>query len=62
MKNYDGIKEGNVIWRIDYLNQFDAPVYSFSLDDAHKVARHHSHEPYIITMVRKDNLQQEVSK
>ena len=48
MKNYDGIKEGNVIWRVDYLNQFDAPVYSFSLDDAHKVARHHSHEALVV--------------
>ncbi len=62
MKNSDGIKEGNVLWRIDYLNQFDAPVYSFNLDDAHKVAREHSHEPYIITMINGDRLQQEIIK
>lgn len=58
MKNSDGIKEGNVLWRIDYLNQFDSPAYSFNLEDAHKVARQHSNEPYIITMITEDNLQE----
>lgn len=58
MKNSDGIKEGNVLWRIDYLNQFDAPTYSFNLEDAHKVARQYSNEPYIITMITEDNLQE----
>ena len=58
MKNSDGIKEGNVLWRIDYLNQFDAPTYSFNLEDAHKVARQYSNEPYIITMITENNLQE----
>tara|TARA_R110002124_G_scaffold84328_1_gene219725 strand:+ start:114 stop:299 length:186 start_codon:yes stop_codon:yes gene_type:complete len=60
MKSYDTIKEGNVLWRIDFLGQFDAPTYSFSLDDAHKIARTHGSQPYIVTMVRQDNLQQEI--
>ena len=60
MKNSDGIKEGNVMWRIDYLNQFDAPAYSFSLEDEHKVDKAHSSEPYIVTMINGDRLQQEM--
>lgn len=39
MKNLDGIKEGNVLWRIDFLGEFDAPMYSFNLDDAHNYGK-----------------------
>ena len=58
MKNSDGIKEGNVLWRIDFLGEFDAPMYSFNLEDAHKVAQARSHEPYIITMINGDRLKE----
>lgn len=59
MKNSDGIKEGNVLWRIDFIGESGSPMYSFNLDDAHKVAQAHSHEHYIITMINGDRLQQE---
>ena len=61
MKNSDGIKEGNVLWRVDFLGEFGSPMYSFNLDDAHKVAKAHSHEPYIVTMINGDRLQQEIN-
>ena len=61
MKNSDGIKEGNVLWRIDFLGLSGCPVYSFSLEDAHKVARQQSSEPYIVTKITGDRLQQEIS-
>ena len=61
MKNSDGIKEGNVLWRIDFLGESGSPMYSFSLEDAHKVARQQSSEPYIVTKITGDRLQQEIS-
>ena len=61
MRKCDGIKEGNVIWRIDFLGLSKTPVYSFSLEDAHEIARQHGGEAYIITIITGDRLQQEVS-
>lgn len=58
MKNSDGIKEGNVLWRIDFIGESYSPMFSFSLDDAHKAAIPF-HRPYIITMINGDRLQQE---
>ena len=37
MKSCDTIKEGNVLWRIDLLGEFDAAAYCFSLEEAHKI-------------------------
>ncbi len=62
MKSSDIIKEGNVLWRIDFLGEFDAPTYSFSLDDAHKTAKTYSSKPYIVTMIRENNLQKEINQ
>ena len=39
MKSSDIIEEGNVLWRVDWLGEFDTPTFSFSLEDAHKVGR-----------------------
>ena len=62
MKNLDGIKESNVLWRIDFLGESGSPMYSCTLDDAHKVALTMvSKKAYIITKINGDRLQQEVS-
>jgi hypothetical protein len=61
MKNSDGIKEGNVLWRIDFTDEFDSPMYCFSLEDAHKIARTRGNKPYIITMLNGDRLQSELT-
>ena len=59
MKNSDGIKEGNVLWRIDFIGESDAPTYCFSLEEAHKMAMVYG-RPYIISMISGDRLQQEI--
>lgn len=60
MKSSDIIEEGNVLWRVDWLGEFDAPSFSFSLEDAHKVGLMHSDKPYIITMIQQDTLNKSI--
>jgi hypothetical protein len=60
MKSSDIIKEGNVLWRVDWLGEFDAPSFSFNLQDAHKVGLMYSNKPYIITMIQGDTLNKSI--
>ena len=55
MKSCDTIKEGNVLWRIDLLGEFDAATYCFSLEEAHKIGAMYS-TPYIVSMIKGDKL------
>jgi hypothetical protein len=57
MKKCDGIKEGNVLWRIDFLGEFDAPTYCFSIDEAHKIGSSYG-KPYIVSIIKGDRLQE----
>lgn len=60
MKSSDIIEEGNVLWRVDWLGEFDAPTFSFSLEDAIKVGRMYSDKPYIITMIQQNTLNKSI--
>jgi len=60
MKSSDIIEEGNVLWRVDWLGEFDTPSFSFSLEDAHKVGRMYSDKPYIITMIQQNTLNKSI--
>jgi len=55
MKSCDTIKEGNVLWRVDSLGEFDAATYCFSLEEAHKIGAMYS-TPYIVSMIKDDKL------
>ena len=59
MNTLDTIKEGNTLWRIDFLGEFDAPTYCFSLEEAHKIATTYGN-PYIVTRITGDRLQHEL--
>ncbi len=60
MKSSDIIEEGNVLWRVDWLGEFDAPTFSFSLEDAIKVGRMYSDKPYIITIIQQNTLNKSI--
>ena len=61
MKNSDGIKQGNVLWRVDYL---DKPQHStefyFDLELLHYEAKKIKSESYIVTAITGDRLKQEL--
>ena len=60
MKNLDGIKQGNVLWRVDYLDIKHGREYYFTLDELHDKASKRCSKNYIVTQIHGDRLQQEL--
>tara|TARA_A200000159_G_C7297675_1_gene328591 strand:+ start:1098 stop:1292 length:195 start_codon:yes stop_codon:yes gene_type:complete len=60
MKNLGGIKEGSVLWRVDYLDKPHIHEFYFDLETLHYEAKKINSESYIVTAITGDRLKQEL--
>jgi len=60
MKNSGGIKQGNVLWRVDYLDKPYNSEFYFDLELLHYEAKKMKSESYIVTAITGDRLKQEL--